>query len=116
MSNISFQKTSQGISIVECNDNDSVLLASFIEDYRYIPDLDKLIQSLEDVQGGRKVFEEIKPLSNYWAFAYGTGLFECDAKTAWLDPFPENMQYRRIEMHLDNLIFMLKEWRTFLTE
>jgi hypothetical protein len=116
MEGVLFQEIDGGLRMAVSTDNDSVLLSSFINDYRYIPDLDKLIQSLEDVQGGRKIFEEIKPLSNYWAFAYGTGLFECDAKTAWLDPFPENMQYHRIEMHLDNLIFMLKEWRTFLTE
>ena len=71
---------------------------------------------LEKVQRGENTWAElVKPYGNIddLPFTYGTGFLECTPETALFASF-ESGKYRTVEMPLQELIDLMKEWLEFM--
>jgi hypothetical protein len=90
-----------------------LLLAYFIDDYRYIGPIDDLIGRLESVHSGQKNFSDIHNPSSIWDVGEDSGDFECDKDIAYFHA-EEDSALESFEMPLAELIDLFKEWKLFL--
>lgn len=91
-----------------------ILLHYFLADFRYPNDIEGLINELETVQSGEKTFEEVfnAPYGGGIPIGVTAGEFECDKDTAYfISNHPDKEP--SIEMPLQELIDLLREWKAF---
>ena len=98
----------------ESTNDKYILLSYFLSDRRSIKYIDITIEELETIASGEKTFEEVYDPSFVIDVGYGAGEFECNKDTAYfISNNPESEP--NIEMPLQELIDLLKEWKTFLS-
>lgn len=107
-----------GDKVNEPSDDRFMLISYFLDDFqRYFPHTqDETIENLESVLSGEKTFDEIQDPQIAWSYGGGLGIgyFEVEEKTAYFEPDPELTNAPRIVMPLEEVIEILKDWRTFL--
>lgn len=91
-----------------------ILLSYFISETRY--NINEVLQDLESVASGEKTFEEIKDHPQVaWSFGEESGKLECTKDTAYFIAY-EQSTIPSMEMPLQELIEILKDWKVFLGE
>lgn len=95
------------------NDN-YILLSYYLSERKDKKILESDIAKLEIVKSGEKTFEEVFDADSFIIpIGYSAGEFECNNETAYfISNNPENEP--SIEMPLQELIDMLKNWLSFL--
>ena len=99
--------------VVKAKDPKYILLSYYLADRTEIKTLETDITELELVKSGEKTFEEVFNPSFIIDVGYGAGEFECDKDTANFISNNPNSE-PSIEMPLQELIDILKEWHSFL--
>lgn len=93
-----------------------VLLSLFMDDYTEELVLDPIISDLESLLSGDRVFDDIQDSSAYWSYGNGQGYFEVEDDTAYFEPFEDRTDAPRVVMPLKEVVDLLKEWRSFLSQ
>ena len=96
-------------------DNKFGLLGLFIGMFRYPSNIQEIIDMLEEVKSGNKTWEEVNDGSMYLQVGYDSGDLKCDRNTAYFisDARPETEP--SMEMPLQELIDLMKEWKAFMS-
>ena len=103
-----------GDRVVKSSNDKYILLSYFLSDRRSIKYIDITIEELETIASGDKTFEEIYDPEMAIDISFSAGEFECDKDTAYfISNNPESEP--NIEMPLQELIDLLKEWKAFLS-
>ena len=91
-----------------------ILLSYYLSERKHRQDLENEITKLKIVKTGDKSFEEVFQTDSFVIpIGYSAGEFECDKDTAYfISNNPDDEP--SIEMPLQELIAVLKEWHTFL--
>jgi hypothetical protein len=110
MKKIEFIKLSTGVPVTKPVSDQFMLLAYFLDGFTYPPHTQEVIETIESVRSGEKTFDEISRDVS-WGFAEGAGFFECNKDSAYFEPFEGG--FPRIEMPLQEVIDLLKEWKQF---
>lgn len=104
-----------GDRLAEPTDDKYMLLMYYLSERNDLETIDRIISELETVQSGEKTFEEVfTDVYGIIAISWNVGEFECDKETAYfISNHPDSEP--SIEMPLQELIDLLKEWRAFLS-
>ena len=89
-----------------------ILLSYFLSTFRS-SDLTEFIEMFEEVETGKKTFEEVWNPNVYLSFGNGSGYIELDKTTAYFFSFSPKTE-RNFEMPLKELIDIMKRWKAFL--
>ena len=90
--------------------DDYQMLALFISDT--IDMVDEVIDQFETILKGEKTYEETMEGYAIWSFGAPSGVFECDATTAYF--ISEDERLPSMEMPLQELLDLMYEWKAFL--
>ncbi|MCT4629477.1 hypothetical protein [Winogradskyella sp.] len=96
-------------------ESEEILLEYFINDFdKYM--LEDYLPEIEAVANGEKVFNEIKDFEGIWSFGAEAGYFNCDTEKAYfiVDEEGHHPNAPNIEMPIQELIDILKDWQKFL--
>lgn len=77
-------------------------------------DQGNVINDLQSIIEGEKVFDDIQDPEMSWSFGNASGYFEVEGETAYFEPFEDVTDSPRVVMPLKELISLLKEWKSFL--
>ncbi|WP_452602946.1 hypothetical protein [Pontimicrobium sp. MEBiC06410] len=94
------------------NDNKYDLLGLFVTDAKF--EINKIIDDLQSIIKGEKVFDDIQDPEMSWSFGNASGYFEVEGETAYFEPYEDVTDSPRVVMPLKELIGLLKEWKSFL--
>jgi hypothetical protein len=91
-----------------------LLLSLYIDDMRFAEDITEHLGLLLDVKSGKKTFEQVAaPYGNIFPIGYNCGSLVFDKETAFFkSDDPE--QYQDLQMPLQELTDLLKEWQSYL--
>lgn len=115
MKKIIFKIVDIDFPVVKATEEKYILLSLFVGDHRFISDIQDMIDMLEKVQRGENTWAElVQPYGNIddLPFAYGSGFLECTPETALFMSYDNT--YKTIEMPLQELIDLMKEWLEFM--
>ncbi len=117
MKKVIFKTHESGFRSVKSTEDKYILLSLFVGCSRYPSDIQEWIEMFEELQSGAKTWEElIKPYGfiDEYHFAEGSGFltFE-DTETALF--MSDGGVYKTIEMPLQELIDLMKEWLAFMS-
>jgi hypothetical protein len=100
---------------LEATDRHYILLMYYLSERNDIPELTSTISELEAVHSGARTFKEVfTDVYGTITISWGAGEFECDKNAAYFisnDPDSEPS----LEMPLEELIGLMKEWKVFLS-
>lgn len=95
-------------------DDKYILLSLFVGQFRFLDDIQEVIDDLENVKSGAKTWEEIiAPLGNNWDIAYGNGNLDIENDTAYF--LAEDKANQSFKMPLQELIDLMKDWKVFMS-
>jgi hypothetical protein len=119
MKKVSFKKIDTGDGYILKPDtlDENILLFYFIDDFdKYL--LEDYLPEIEAVANGNKTFEDIKDIDGYWSFGSEAGYFTCDTEKAYLkaDKDGHHPSAPDIEMPIQELIQILKDWQKFISK
>lgn len=114
MKKVNFYLDKMGVKSVEQTDNKYILLMYYMSERNDVPTITRIISELETVQSGEKTFEEVfTDVYGTIAISWSAGEFECNKDTAYfISNNPDSEP--SLEMPLQELIDLMKEWKAFL--
>lgn len=116
MKKVIFKINEHEVLIVKPTDEKFFILAYFLGTDSYPDSIQETIDMLEKVQSGANTWEElVEPYGGYNALSFGegAGYLECDRGNALLVSYDGD--YENVEMPLQELIDLMKEWLAFMS-
>lgn len=105
-------ENSDGIRYCKSKSDEYILLSYFIGDYIYDFAINEVISDIELVVSGEMTFDEMTD-NTVWGIGHYCGEFICDQEKAYFIPDKDSND-ASIEMPVQELITLLKEWRDFM--
>jgi hypothetical protein len=115
MERIKFIKDKELGKITKPVSEKDILLFYFVDEFdKYM--LEDYLPEIEAVANGEKTFEEIEDIDGIWSFGEEAGYFTCDTEKAFFtaDEEGHHPSAQDIEMSIQELIDILKDWQKFI--
>lgn len=94
-------------------DDKYILLSLFVGQFRFLDDIQEVIDDLENVKNGVKTWDVIiAPLGNNWDIGYGNGSLDVETNVAYF--LTGNKYNQSFQMLLQELIDLMKDWKVFM--
>ncbi|KQR93856.1 hypothetical protein ASG01_08330 [Chryseobacterium sp. Leaf180] len=104
----------EDIKAVKSTEDKYILLSLFVGQFRFLDNIQEVIDDLENVKNGIKTWEEIiAPLGNNWDIGYGNGSLDVENDIAYFLANDETNQ--SFKMPLQELIDLMKDWKIFMS-
>ncbi|KQR95191.1 hypothetical protein ASG01_04890 [Chryseobacterium sp. Leaf180] len=104
----------EDIKAVKSTDDKYILLSHFVGQFRFIDDIQEVLDDLENVKNGAKSWEEIiAPLGNNWDIGYGNGSLDIENNVVYF--LAGNKYNQSFKMPLQELIDLMNDWKTFMS-
>jgi len=94
-----------------------ILLYYFVDEFdKYM--FEDYLTEIESVAKGEKTFDEVKDIGGIWSFGEEAGYFTCDTEKAYLkaDKNGHHPNAPDVEMPIQELIDILKNWQRFISK
>lgn len=92
-------------------DDKYLLLSLFIGQFRFRDNIQEIIDLLESVRNGSKTWLEANDGLMFMQIGYMCGDLRCDKDIAYF--IADQKEYQNLEMPLQELIDLMKEWKAF---
>ncbi|AZA52910.1 hypothetical protein [Chryseobacterium sp. G0201] len=103
----------EDIKAVKSVDDKYILLSHFVGQFRFLDDIQEVIDDLENVKNEVKTWDEIiAPLGNNWDIGYGNGSLDVESNVAYF--LTGNKYNQSFQMPLQELIDLMKDWKAFM--
>ncbi|KQT26170.1 hypothetical protein ASG22_05735 [Chryseobacterium sp. Leaf405] len=104
----------EDIKAVKCVDDKYMLLSYFVGQFRFLDDIQEVIDDLENVKNGLQTWGDIiYPLGNNWDIGYGNGSLDVENNVAYF--LTGNKYNKSFKIPIQEFIDIMKDWKVFMT-